>query len=521
MSPAANPPTPSRTSDARPQVVVVGAGLAGLAAAIALSAEGARVTLLDRRPNLGGRVYSYLHPALQETVDSQHVILGCCTNLVDLIHQAGAASSVRWYDTLHFLEPAHGNRPGTRTPLRPGILPAPSHQTLSFLRAPMLSLADKAAIARGLLEFLRGYPQSDSESFATWLTRTRQTPRAIRHFWEPVILGALNDTFDRCSTRYAGKIFHEAFLSSPAGARLGIPTVPLSEWLAPLADLARRQGVDIRLKSGMTSLEPIASKGANPSGTARWRVTTDSETLETENVVLAMDFRQTRQLLAKLPPTAANASPSTTADPNQPNPAAADPFIAAPITTVHLWYPQPAEALGIDLDHAVLLDTRIQWIFTKSRIRRWAPERGTYLELVISASWPELEQGREPILASALDELPLFFPGVRGVQPAKTGVLKEARATFSVTPGLDRHRPTQQTAWPGLYLAGDWTRTDWPSTMESAVRSGRLAAAAILNNEAQPTTAPAATPPPGDPFRCLAPELPPTGLMPLLRQRPS
>ncbi len=511
MSSSPNSPAVSRAPAAsaeRPEVVVVGAGLAGLSAALALSAQGARVTLLDRRPNLGGRVYSYLHPALQETVDSQHVILGCCTNLVDLIAQAGAADSVRWYDTLNFLEPARGNSPasspGSRTLLKPGILPAPSHQTLSFLRAPMLTLADKAGIALGLVEFLRGYPQSDSESFATWLTRTRQTDRAIRHFWEPVILGALNDTFDRCSTKYAGKIFHEAFLSSPGGGSLGIPILPLSEWLAPLADLARQQGVDLRLKSGMTNLEPIAS----PSGTARWRVTTDSETFETANVILAMDFRQTRQLMAKLPP----ASGQAVANPAQPDAAQPDPFIAAPITTVHLWYPQPTEALGIDLDHAVLLDTRIQWIFTKSRIRRWAPERGTYLELVISASWAELEQGREPILASALEELPLFFPGVRDAKPSKTGVLKEARATFSVTPGLDRHRPTQQTPWPGLYIAGDWTRTEWPSTMESAVRSGRLAAGALLNAEGPST---------GDPSRCLSPELPPTGLMSLLRQRPS
>jgi uncharacterized protein with NAD-binding domain and iron-sulfur cluster len=135
-------------------------------------------------------------------------------------------------------------------------------------------------------------------------------------------------------------------------------------------------------------------------------------------------------------------------------------FVPSPITTVHLWYDRDVT----QLDHAVLLDTRIQWVFAKSRIRRWPVERGSYLELVISASWPELEMSREQILASALREIELFFPAVREAKLLKSGVLKEARATFSVTPGLDRFRPRQATAWPGLYLAGDWTATEWPST---------------------------------------------------------
>ncbi len=491
----------SHSSSGALDCVVVGAGLAGLAAATSLARESASVTVLDRRPTLGGRAYSYLHPALEETVDSQHVILGCCTNLVDLTEQAGAGTSVRWYDALNFLEPGRGDTPGKRTLLKPGALPAPSHQTLSFLRAPMLSVADKVGVALGLIEFLRGYPQSDSESFATWLRRTRQTDRAIRHFWEPVVLGALNDTFERCSTKYAGKIFHEAFLSSPMGGRLGIPTLPLSEWLAPVAEFARETGVDLRLKTGMTQLEPVGSLSGGAGNGARWRVTAGAETFEAANVILAMDFRQTRQLLAGLP-GASQAGTGEVPGVEVPAVQVLDPFVAAPITTVHLWYSQTADELGIDLDHAVLLDTRIQWIFVKSRIRRWAPERGTYLELVISASWAELEMGREAILASALEELPLFFPGVRGVVPKKSGVLKEARATFSVTPGLDAYRPDQKTRWPGLFLAGDWTRTEWPSTMESAVRSGRLAAGALLGG--------------ADERRFLAPELAPAGLMPLL-----
>jgi zeta-carotene desaturase len=463
----------------RREVVIVGGGLAGISAAIALSkstagTSGDGITLLDRRPTLGGRVYSYEHPALDEILDSQHVILGCCTNLVDLMQQADAADTIRWYDELTFLEPN-----GNRTTLEPGAMPAPAHQTISFLRAPMLGIGDKLGIARGMMEFLTGYPLSDSESFRTWLTRTRQTERAIRHFWEPVVVGALNDGFDNCSTKYAGKVFHESFLRSPKAGRLGVPALPLSEWLVPLTDIGRSRGVDVRTKSGATGIAAVT----DPASSARWRVTTEDAVFEAANVVLAVDFKQTQRLLAGLPGGEEVA-------------ASLDHFIASPITTVHLWYDRAV----VDLDHAVLLDTRIQWMFAKSRIRRWAAARGTYLELVISASWPELKQGRAEILALALRELELFFPAVKTARLVKSGVLKEARATFSVTPGLDRYRPAQQTQWPGLYLAGDWTATEWPSTMEGAVRSGRFAAGALV----------------GDKKRYLAPELPATGLMPYL-----
>jgi len=218
-----------------------------------------------------------------------------------------------------------------------------------------------------------------------------------------------------------------------------------------------------------------------------WQTTdSDGVQLRASKLLLALPFEQTQRLLATLPedsPQSRNILP------------AMQHFTHAPITTIHLWY----DCEITELDHAALLDTRIQWVFNKSRIRRGeddAREQGQYLELVISASFAELHQTREQILSSALEELSRFFPTVREATVLKSGVLKEARATFSVVPGLERYRMAQDAPGDGLYLAGDWTRTGWPSTMEGAARSGRLAAEAVA---------------PGLTF--LTPDLPATGLM--------
>jgi zeta-carotene desaturase len=171
-------------------------------------------------------------------------------------------------------------------------------------------------------------------------------------------------------------------------------------------------------------------------------------------------------------------------------------FIHAPFTSILLWFDREIS----ELDHAWLLDTTIEWFFHKSRIRRYPKERGSYVELVIAGSRKQIGMTREEILGPALVELERFFPEVKRAKLVKSGVLKEARATFSVTPGLDAYRPGQATEWPGLFLAGDWTATEWPSTMEGAARSGRLAAGAVV----------------GDPLRFMAEELPASGLMKLI-----
>ena len=253
---------------------------------------------------------------------------------------------------------------------------------------------------------------------------------------------------------------------------MGIPTRSLTDFFEPVAELARRSGVDVRLRSGVAGLRPVGEG---------WAVALKGgEEIEAGAVVLATDHRKALELISGLEGGEAMGK-------------GLEQFVSAPITTVHLWFDRGVT----ELDHAVLLDTRIQWMFQKSRIRRWEAARGSYLELVISASFAELNLSREEILRAALEEAKVFFPAICEARLVKSGVLKEARATFSVVPGLDRFRPEQKTRWLGLFLAGDWTRTEWPSTMESAVRSGRLAAGEVV----------------GERMRFMAPELPAEGLM--------
>jgi squalene-associated FAD-dependent desaturase len=467
----------SETAD----VVVVGAGVAGLAAAVALSGAGARVVLLERKPYVGGRAYSYLHPALNEVIDSQHVLLGCCTNLIDLCRLGGKAGKIRWYDSIPFLEPGRDGGPTRRSEIVPGDLPAPWHSTVSFWTAPMLSVRDKAGIAQAMMEFLRGIPETDDEAFSDWIRRTGQTERAIRHFWEPVVVSTLNDTFERTSTRYAAKVMYESLLKTAEGGRLGVPTEPLSEFYAALSGLAERQGAEVKLRASVERIERVGGV---------WHATmSDGSVVCGKAMVLALPFEQAQKLMG------------TIAEPSPEQRVVMEgfaQFVHAPITTIHLWLDREVT----EIDQAALLDTRIQWIFNKSRIRR--SESGEhYYELVISASHAELTKTREEILSPAIEELKSFFPAARAARVLRAGVLKEARATFSVTPGLEQFRPEPDACGDGLYLAGDWTKTDWPSTMESAARSGRIAAERVARAA-------------GGKQQFLTPELPLRGLMKMI-----
>ncbi len=476
----------ARQGDFR-DVIVIGAGIAGLSAACALSDAGFRVRLLERRPYVGGRASSYEHPGTGETIDNcQHVLLGCCTNLKHFYRTIGAEASIRWFDSITFVEPG-----GRRSTVRSSALPAPLHTAMSFLSAPMLSFEDKVGIGRALMALSHALPPDSNENFQTWLSRHRQTARAIERFWRPVIVSALNDEPDRVSVHYAAQVFQESFLKSRTAGYLGIPAVPLGELYAHATDyITARQGqIDLR-----ASVEAFRFNAQ----TSRWSVVTGVKTYEADAIVFAVPFEGMRKLLPLIPdgdPLAVEALQKSL-----------ERFQASPITGIHLWL----DRVITDLDQAALLESPIQWIFQKAKLPPpdGSSSPGSYIQLVASASVDMLPMSRQEIIDLAMQELPQFFPAAIGAQIIKSAVVKEVQATFSVTPGLNASRAAHVSPWPRAFLAGDWTATGWPSTMEGATRSGYLAAQAVAAAAGRPT-------------RFLQPDLAPAGLMRLFLPSPN
>jgi len=464
-------------------VAVVGGGLAGLSAACALASSGYRVHLIERRPYVGGRASSYEHPGTGEVVDNcQHVLLGCCTNLIGFYNQLGVSDQIRWFNRITFVEPG-----GRQSLLRPGSLPAPLHNAIAFLRLSALSLADKVAISRGMMSFLRGVPEDGGGNFASWLARHGQTRRAIDRFWNPVLVSALNEDLDRVSVHYAAMVFRTSFMQSEQAGWMGVPTIPLSELYSHAVGFIEAHGGQVSLRTSVNSFQC-------DEHSRRWRIGFEGGNIEADAVVMAVPFESMQKLYPLLPPPAGGASESLVEQLRH--------FQHSPITGIHLWFDRTIT----DLDHAVLLDTTIQWMYNKTRLQpqRRSEDAGSYLELVVSASKTLVPMSRQEIIDLAVRELAEFFPVVRQAKLVKAAVVKEVRATFSVTPGLDAYRPGSVTAWPRIFLAGDWTATGWPSTMEGAVRSGNLAAEAVTNAAEKPQ-------------KFLQPDLPPQGLMRLFQ----
>lgn len=480
-----------RTTQA-PKVAVVGGGLAGLAAGCALADSGFRVTLFERRPYLGGRASSYQHPGTGEIVDNcQHVLLGCCTNLIQFYERLGVQDKIRWYDRLTFLEPG-----GRASVIAPSRLPAPFHTAPTFLWAACLRLADKVAIAAAMAALVPAAPRDSGETFLAWLRRHGQTERAIGRFWKTILVSALNEDLVRMSVPYATQVVRESFLKSAAAGRMGVPSVPLTELYSAAGDFILAKGGEVHLRCGVESF------AAEPS---RVKLLLAAGESDFDFVVLAMPF----DVLSRMLPQTQLAEPLRQALAH---------FESSPITGIHLWFDRQIT----DLDHAVLLDRTIQWMFHKSKLLSVAPASGrpegragrppdsrrdagathnSYVELVVSSSKALVDKSKAEIVDLALAELREFFPDARSANLVKSTVIKEIHATYSPQPGMDLYRPRPETVWPRVFLAGDCTATGWPATMEGAVRSGYMAADSLAKAAGL-----------GD-LKFLVPDLPATGFM--------
>jgi squalene-associated FAD-dependent desaturase len=459
-------------------VTVVGGGVAGMGAACALAEAGMRVQLVERRAHLGGRASSFRHPGVGEVIDNcQHVLFGCCTNLRGFYSRTGVAERIHWTSEMTMIEPG-----GRRSALGPTWLPAPLHSLPRFLAASAFTPADKLALARAFRALMRPIPADSKESLGSWLTRMRQTKGALERFWRLVIASALNADIDSISLPYAAKVIRELFMNSAEAGRMGMSTVPLADLYAGAAEFLAKRGAEVLLNSAVES-------AAWDKAASGWTLAMGKGELKSEFLVLALPFEAMARLLPHMPPAEGAGRLAAQIGGHR----------HWPICSVHLWFDREITTL----DHAVLLDREIHWMYNKGRLQPWRGGKGSYLELVVSASHAFADLSSEEAIAQALRELAEFFPAVSSAHLEKAARIKEVHATFGVPPGIDDSRPTSLSPWPNCFLAGDWTATGWPSTMESAARSGHLAAEAVCRGA-------------GEPRIFLDPDLEPRGLMRLL-----
>ena len=422
------------------KVLIAGGGLAGLAAAAALGGAGFEVEVFEARPFLGGRATSYPLPASgdasPEVIDNcQHVLMRCCVNLLDFYQRLGVRDRIRFYREFYFLEPG-----GRISVLRRGRLPAPFHFTGSFLRMHCLDRNDKLGVARALLAMRRERTRRrdlDRISMLDWLLQKRQTPHAIDRFWRQILVSAVNEDLEFMAAIHGFQVFALGFFARADSYEMGVPSIPLAQ-LYTGDSWSRLPNVRFHFRS---PVERVDAAGFVVAGVRR----------AADHYICALPFERMESVGLPAPQ-----------------------FGHSPITGVHLWFDREITTLP----HATLLDRTMQWMFNK--------DAGKYLLLVVSASRDLTPLSREEIIDIAIGDLRLYFPRVRDANLVKAHVIKEQRATFAAAPDTEHLRPTTDSGIANLYLAGDWTRTGWPATMEGAVRSGYLAAEWVAQAAGKP-----------------------------------
>jgi squalene-associated FAD-dependent desaturase len=439
-------------------VIVIGAGCAGLSAAVRLSQNGARVLVLDGRSRLGGRATAFVDRETGDVVDNgQHVLLGCYTDTFQFLRDIGATEHVTAQRTLAV---TMIDRSGRRSRLECPDLPSPLHLIAGVMDWPVLEWRDRAAILRmrepiqnarrALTPGSSRIAASPGETVEQWLVRNGQTDRLREMLWDPLALAALNQPSSQAAAPYFARVLAEMFGASPAAAAIVLPRVPLDKMYAEPARafIESHRGAVRTAAPAMVRIEHDRI-AAVESGSARWQPAA---------VIAAVPWFALETLVqgdaAALQGVVSNARAMT----------------SSPIVTVNLWFDRPL----FDEPFIGLPGRTMQWVFDKRTI---AGAGATHLSLVSSGAAAALDMSNPQLVGLAHEELLHAIPTSRAARLLRGSVVREPRATFSLAPGQPR-RPATNTAVRGFYLAGDWIDTGLPATVESAVRSGHLAAAA-------------------------------------------
>ncbi len=432
-----------------PDVVVIGAGFAGLSAATALVEHGARVLVLEARPNLGGRASAVRDPATGEKLDNgQHVLAGCYDETFTFLRRIGTENRV-WRQTGLTVTMIEDD--GRRSTLRLPPLPPPLHLLAGVLGWDALSWRDKVSVLRAGAAINRRTPRSNAGvTVRSWLEYHRQSPRLIALFWEPLALAALNQPIGQAAVDTFIEVLRRMFGAADDRASLVIPSVPLDElYAAPARDWLHARGSELRTHTTAA----IVVNGERLIG-----VDADGQRIEASSVVCAVPWNA-------LATTIRGQSDSLV-----PILTAAAGTASSPIVTVNLWYDRPV----LDDMMAGLPGRAFQWVFDKARI--FGRER-SHLSLVASGAAETVALGNDVLVTTAANDVAAAVPAARAARLLRGSAVRERRATFSLAPGQPA-RPKTLTPVRGLLLAGDWVDTGLPATIEGAVASGHWAAAA-------------------------------------------
>lgn len=438
------------------RAVVIGGGIAGVTAALRLADAGLDVTLLEGRPRLGGLAFSFRRGGL--TVDNgQHVYLRCCTAYRWFLDRVDSAQLAPLQNRLDVPVLDVGRPSGPRLGrLRRNALPVPLHLAAGLAGYPHLSLAERAGVARAALALGRLDPDDpalDEVDFGSWLARHGQSPRTIEALWDLVGVATLNATAPNSSLALAAKVFKTGLLSEPGAADIGWAAVPLGD----IHDTMSRKALD---SAGVRTELRTKAGALTRTDEGRWLVDTGAERIEAETVVLAVPQRETHGLL----PEGALDAPDRLLD-----------IGTSPILNVHVVY----DCKVLKRPFFAALGSPVQWVFDRTATSGLTGP-GQYLAVSQSAADDEIDLPVAELRARYLPELERLLPAARGAGIRDFFVTRERTATFAPAPGTGRLRPGARTRAPGLFLAGAWTATGWPATMEGAVRSGASAADAAL-----------------------------------------
>ena len=444
-----------------PDLVVVGGGLAGIAAALAAADAGAEVTLLEARPRLGGATFSFQRDGL-ELDNGQHVYLRCCGAYQSLLERLGVTALAPLQPRLALPVLAPGGRMGW---LRRGNLPAPLHLAGALARYPYLDWPARLKVARAALALRRMDPADqrlDLRSFADWLAAKGQGRAATDALWELVGLPTLNARSHQASLQLATMVFKTGLLTARDAADIGWSRVPLSRLHGePAARALEAAGVRVRLRAHARAIEPgDPGDGADGGTGRRLAVRTDDDRIEAGTVIVAVPHDAAGWLPAEVTGPAGRL----------------EGLGVSPIVNLHVVYDRPVTTL----EFAAGLGTPVQFVFDRTSSSGMDPGQGQCLAVSLSAANDELELPAARLRERYLPALAELFPAARDAAVTAFYVTRERTATFLPAPGTAALRPGAETGMHGLFLAGSWTSTGWPATMEGAVRSGLVAARAAL-----------------------------------------